>query len=175
MPVQGGARRAGRQGDPGESQFYVSLEDELVKNFSVKESIGSLFSRQQLKELFHRPLSGKIFNYLISEPQETLRNANSASRQYVLNYDLLITRQRQFTYNYRNKLLGATDLAKIIRRNNTKKKTGIIPTEQQEYLKVLLLKEIDSFWSDYLESLNKIRTLVSVKNYLPQDPQEAFF
>lgn len=165
--------RSGRQGDKGESQFYVSLEDELVKNFSVKESIGSLFSRQQLKELFHRPLSGKIFNYLISEPQETLRNMQSASRQYVLNYDLLITRQRQFTYNYRDKLLSAADLTKIIRKKS-KNKNELVSTEQ-EYLKILLVKEIDSFWSDYLESLNKIRTLVAVKGYLPQDPQEAFF
>ncbi|CAG8601706.1 8840_t:CDS:2, partial [Paraglomus occultum] len=51
--------RAGRQGDPGKSQFYVSLEDELIKNFSVKESIGTFLTSQQLKELFHRPLSGK--------------------------------------------------------------------------------------------------------------------
>ena len=50
----------------------------------------------------------------------------------------------------------------------------IVPTEQ-EYLRIRLLKEIDSFWSDYLEILSKIRTLVSVKVYLPQDPQEAFF
>jgi len=162
--------RSGRQGDRGESQFYVSLEDDLVKNFSVKEKISSIFSEKQLKELFHRPLSGKIFNYLISEPQETLRNAHSASRQYVLNYDLLITRHRQITYNYRNKLLVTKDLTKIIK--NKKNESLLI---EQEYLKVSLLKEIDLFWSDYLESLNKIRTLVNAKVYLPQDPQEAFF
>src|SRR6185436_17869953 len=60
--------RSGRQGDPGESQFYVSLEDELIKNFSIKERIGGFFSQKQLQELFHRPLSGKIFNFLVSEP-----------------------------------------------------------------------------------------------------------
>jgi hypothetical protein len=37
------------------------------------------------------------------------------------------------------------------------------------------VKEIDNFWSEYLEALNKIRTLVNVKSYLPQEPQEAFF
>ena len=89
--------RSGRQGDQGESQFYVSLEDEIVKKFDIKERIGGIFNRQQLKELFHRPLSGKIFNFLVSEPQETLRNMDSSGRQNVLNYDLLITRQRQFT------------------------------------------------------------------------------
>ncbi|CAG8828625.1 29937_t:CDS:1, partial [Racocetra persica] len=97
--------RAGRQGDPGESQFFVSLEDEMLKNFGVKERVGKLFNQKQLKELFHRPLSGKVFNYLISEPQETLRNSHASNRQYHLNYDLLINRQRQFIYNYRDKLL----------------------------------------------------------------------
>ncbi|CAI2175043.1 17942_t:CDS:2 [Funneliformis geosporum] len=135
--------RAGRQGDPGKSQFYVSLEDELIKNFSVKESIGTFFTQQQLKELFHRPLSGKVFNFLISEPQETLRNIYSANRQYTLNYDLLITRQRQFTYTYRDKLLTASDLTKIIKRKKGQK-IEIAPQEQ-EYLKFLLVKEVDSF------------------------------
>jgi len=167
--------RSGRQGDPGESRFYVSLEDELVKNFSIKEQVGRMFSRKQSKELFHRPLSGKIFNYLISEPQETLRNVHASNRQYHLNYDLLINRQRQLIYNYRNKLLSAHDLTKIIKNKKTKKTKGEIVPIEQEYLKARLVKEIDNFWSEYLESLNKIRALVNVKVYLPQEPQEAFF
>ncbi|WNE40602.1 MAG: Protein translocase subunit SecA [Mycoplasmataceae bacterium] len=164
--------RSGRQGDPGESQFYVSLEDELVKNFEVKEQVRRIFSQSQLKELFNRPLSGKIFNYLVSEPQETLRNMQASSRQYNLNYDLLINRQRQLIYSYRDKLLGASDLSKIIKKKG--KDSKIVPIEQ-EYLKSRLVKEVDNFWSEYLESLNKIRLLANVKVYLPQEPQEAFF
>ncbi|MCE8168204.1 MAG: preprotein translocase subunit SecA [Candidatus Moeniiplasma glomeromycotorum] len=166
--------RSGRQGDPGESRFYVSLEDELIKNFGVKEQVGKIFSQKQLKELFHRPLSGKIFNYLISEPQETLRNMHAHNRQYNLNYDLLINQQRQLIYNYRNKLLETKDLAKLIKKKAIKAKKKIELAES-EYLKARLVKEIDNFWSEYLESLNKIRTLASVKYYLPQEPQEAFF
>jgi preprotein translocase subunit SecA len=164
--------RSGRQGDPGEIRFYVSLEDELIKNFGVKEQVGKIFSQKQLKELFHRPLSGRIFNYLISEPQETLRNFQAHNRQYHLNYDLLINRQRQLIYNYRNKLLSASDLTKVVK--NKKTKGEIVPIEQ-EYLKARLVKEIDNFWSEYLESLNKIKVLINVKYYLPQEPQEAFF
>jgi preprotein translocase subunit SecA len=166
--------RSGRQGDPGESRFYVSLEDELIKNFGVKEQVGKIFSQRQLKELFHRPLSGKIFNYLISEPQETLRNFQAHNRQYHLNYDLLINRQRQLIYNYRNRLLGATELTKIVKKKNQKSKGEIIPIEQ-EYLKARLVKEIDNFWSEYLETLNKVKILANIKYYLPQEPQEAFF
>ena len=51
--------RAGRQGDPGESQFYVSLEDELIKNYKVKEQITRIFQGSSLRELFRKPLSSK--------------------------------------------------------------------------------------------------------------------
>ena len=124
--------RSGRQGDPGESRFYVSLEDEIIKNFSIKEKVSSLLSSQQLKELFRRPLSGKIFNYLISEPQETLRNVHYFNRQAILNYDLLINQQRQLVYNYRDRLLGTSDLTKIVKKK--KIAAQIVPSEQ-EYLK----------------------------------------
>jgi preprotein translocase subunit SecA len=52
--------------------------------------------------------------------------------------------------------------------------TQIAPSEQ-EYLKARWVKEVDHFWSNYLESLNKIKELVKIKGYLPQEPQEAFF
>jgi preprotein translocase subunit SecA len=133
--------RSGRQGDPGESQFYVSLEDELVKNFGVKEQVGKIFSQKELKELFRRPLSSKLFNYLVSEPQETLRNFQAQNRQHNLNYDLLINRQRQSVYDYRDKILAANDLTKVIKK---KKNEKIVPIEQ-EYLKSRLVKEIDNF------------------------------
>lgn len=164
--------RSGRQGDPGETQFYVSLEDEIIKNFEIKEKVSGLLNSQQLKELFKRPLSGKIFNYLISEPQETLRNIYYYNRQSTLNYDLLINQQRQIVYKYRNRLLGTSDLTKIVRPK--KVITQIAPSEQ-EYLKARLVKEVDNFWSSYLEALGKIKELVKVKVYLPQEPQEAFF
>ena len=51
--------RAGRQGSQGESQFYVSLEDELVKNYEIKEQITRIFPGSNLRELFRKPLKGK--------------------------------------------------------------------------------------------------------------------
>lgn len=71
--------RAGRQGDPGESQFYVSLEDEIIKNHVIKEGqLGRFFGKNNLKKTFQKPLSGKLFNMLIAEPQEVLRNAHAS-------------------------------------------------------------------------------------------------
>jgi preprotein translocase subunit SecA len=161
--------RAGRQGDPGASQFYVSLEDDLLKNIELQKYVRRIFSRseEKIREILKYSLSGKVFDLVISEPQERLRNYHSAHRQYVLNYDLLINHQRQSVYSFREKLLtgpnflGTKDIA--------------LSQNKEEYLRINFVKEIDNFWSNYLECINKIRTLISVKFWLPQDPQEAFF
>ncbi|RHZ35989.1 DEAD/DEAH box helicase [endosymbiont GvMRE of Glomus versiforme] len=163
--------RAGRQGDPGESQFYVSLEDELIKNYKVKEQIARIFQGSSLRELFRKPLSGKWFNMMVSEPQEMLRNAHASGRQYTLNYDLLINHQRQTIYSYRQKVLTSPNIfATVLQQKLTTNQS-----ESQQYLKSQLVREIDFSWANYLESLEKVRFLVYVRQWLPQDPQEAFF
>jgi preprotein translocase subunit SecA len=150
--------RSGRQGDPGETQPYISLDDDLLKNFDISKKLGGIFGQRQLKEVFHQPLSGKLFNYLISEPQETLRNNAFGYRQHTLNHDLLINQQRKIVYNYREKLLTSPHPEKII------SPTGKVDfTESQERLRPLLLGRVDDFWSEYLECLSKIGELVKVR------------
>lgn len=131
--------RSGRQGDPGQSRFYVSLEDELIK--SLQEDLGKYFSQKYLDELFHRPLSGKIFDLLFSEPQEKLRNFHSTLRQRTLSYDLLINQQRKVIYNYRQKLLTNTEFAPMISNKN---KVDLV-NKPKEYPRSLLVKEVDKF------------------------------
>ncbi|CAI2192881.1 3812_t:CDS:2, partial [Funneliformis geosporum] len=82
--------RAGRQGDPGESQFYVSLEDDLIKNYEVKDQITRIFR-------------GKA-----------IRNSQNAGRQHTLNHDLLINHQRQKVYKYRQRILASANLLAVI-------------------------------------------------------------
>ncbi|CAG8509689.1 2736_t:CDS:1, partial [Scutellospora calospora] len=147
--------RSGRQGDPGETQPYISLEDDLLKNFDLQNKLGGFVGQRQLKTVFQQPLSGKLFNYLISEPQETLRNIHSASRQRTLNYDLLINRQRKIVYDYREKLLTSSQPEKIVSPRG-KVDFG----ENKERLRSLFLHQVDDFWSEYLECLNKIGELV---------------
>jgi preprotein translocase subunit SecA len=161
--------RAGRQGDPGASQFYVSLEDDLLKNIELQKTARKMFfrSEKQIREILKYSLSGKVFDLVISEPQERLRNYHSAHRQHVLNYDLLINHQRQSVYSFREKLLTGSKFLGT--------KDVVLNQNKEEYPRINFIKKIDNFWSDYLECINKIRTLISVKSWLPQDPQEAFF
>ncbi|CAH1764031.1 7812_t:CDS:2 [Entrophospora sp. SA101] len=105
--------RAGRQGDPGESQFYVSLEDDLIKNYEIKEQITRVFY-------------GKV-----------IRNAQAAGRQYTLNYDLLINHQRQTIYSYRQKILASPNVFAMILKQNKS------PLESQQYIKSQLVRKID--------------------------------
>src|SRR5690348_14574697 len=91
--------RAGRQGNPGDTQFYISLEDELLKNFGIKEKIYDMMGESNALEMFEKPISSKFLDILISEAQESIRNLNSSYRQYTLNYDLLINKQRKLIYD----------------------------------------------------------------------------
>jgi preprotein translocase subunit SecA len=161
--------RSGRQGDPGESLFFVSLEDDLVSQFFSKEKIKGFVEDQKLSK---RPLSGKIWNFFISEPQESIRNVQSSNRRHMLNYDLLISQQRKSIYAYRNALL-LKSLTSLVKNYSGIKVVFTLETAGE--IKRLLVKEIDKFWSNYLESVEKIRDLLPIKVYLFQDQQEIFF
>ena len=162
--------RAGRQGDPGESQFCISLEDELIKNYAVKEQITRIFRQGNLREAFQKPLKSKWFNMMVAEPQEMLRNLQTSHRQYTLNNDLLINHQRQIIYNQRQKILSSSNVFTLVQRKKT-----MVNNESQPYLKSQLVRVIDFAWANYLESLEKTRQLINIKSWLPQDVQEAFF
>ncbi|WNE41954.1 MAG: Protein translocase subunit SecA [Mycoplasmataceae bacterium] len=167
--------RAGRQGNPGDTQFYISFEDELLKNFKLKERIDSMLGSESATEIFEKPIAGRFFDILISEPQESIRNMSSSYRQYTLNYDLLINKQRQMIYEYREKILVCDDVFESILGVKLHEQIIDFLIPHQQNIKKLLTDEVDIFWANYLESLNKIRSMLSIKIYLPQSPQEAFF
>jgi len=108
---------------------------------------------------------------MVAEPQEVIRNGQAANRQYTLNYDLLINHQRQAIYNYRQKILASPNIYAMI----LKQKKPPKHLDSQQYVKSQLVRKIDFAWANYLESLEKVRQLVYVKGWLPQDSQEAFF
>jgi preprotein translocase subunit SecA len=167
--------RAGRQGNPGDTQFYISFEDELLKNFGIKERIDNLMGEKNALEVFEKPIAGNFFDILIAEPQESIRNLNSSHRQYTLNYDLLINKQRKIIYDYREGILISEEVFEFMLGIKLSDQILNVVLDYQDKLKKMLVEEIDLFWANYLESLNKIRSMLSIKVYLPQDPQEAFF
>lgn len=180
--------RAGRQGNPGETQFYLSLEDELLQNYNIEANIKNF--RERFPSFLEKPVSGWIFSLLVTEPQEKIRDLHASSREQTLNFDILINKQRKLTYQYRSQIFDADSVLTILGgkelRNkifdyfslitdNDEAKIAKFLTFCDEQVRKTTLKDIDAFWANYLQTLEKIRNMLAVKVYLPQDPQEAFF
>ena len=103
--------RSGRQGDPGESRFFLSLEDDLMRLFG-SERIISIVERLGLPE--DQPIEAKILSNSIENAQKQLEGNNFRRRKNVLEYDDVMNQQRKIIYDQRNEVLDGVDLhAKI--------------------------------------------------------------
>ncbi len=98
--------RSGRQGDPGESRFYLSLEDELMRLFATG-AMSWVMSKSGLDDL---PIEAKMVNRAIERAQSTVEARNAEIRKNVLKYDEVMNEQRKVIYKLRNKVLEGGDL-----------------------------------------------------------------
>ena len=103
--------RAGRQGDPGSSQFFVSLEDDLMRLFGG-ERINSIMERMNLDE--DTPIENKMLTKAIENAQTTVESRNFQSRKSVLEYDDVMNKQREIIYQQRREVLDGKDLKDTI-------------------------------------------------------------
>ncbi len=103
--------RAGRQGDPGETRFYISLEDDLMRLFGG-ERINSIMDKMQLDE--DTPIEQKMLTKAIEQAQTTVESRNFQSRKSVLEYDDVMNKQREIIYDQRKQVLDGLDVKSII-------------------------------------------------------------
>ena len=99
--------RSGRQGDPGESKFFLSCEDDLVRIFGG-EKMDAAFSLGGLDET--TPIESKMLSNRIEKAQTTVESRNFAIRKSVLDYDDVMNRQREIIYGQRNQVLDGEDI-----------------------------------------------------------------
>ena len=99
--------RSGRQGDPGESRFFISLQDDLMRLFGSERIIG-LVSRLGLDE--DTPIDAKILSGQIEHAQKRLEDRNFSSRKNVLSYDDVMNQQRNVIYSQRKEVLDGNDI-----------------------------------------------------------------
>jgi preprotein translocase subunit SecA len=97
--------RSGRQGDPGESRFYLSLEDDLMRRFQG-EWVTSIMDRLKLPE--DQPLEAKMVSKSIERAQRQVESQNFEIRKNVLKYDEVMNRQREVIYEWRESILEGT-------------------------------------------------------------------
>jgi preprotein translocase subunit SecA len=103
--------RAGRQGDPGSSRFYLSLEDDLLRIFAG-ERISKIMHRLGMEEGV--PIESRLISKRIASAQESVEAQNFESRKHLLEYDDVMNKQRETIYGRRNELLRGTDQREYI-------------------------------------------------------------
>ena len=105
--------RAGRQGDPGNTQFFVSLEDDLMRLFGG-ERVSNLMNTLKVEEDI--PLENGMLTHVIENAQKKKEGMNFAIRKNVLQYDDVMNKQRELIYTQRNKVLDDEDLKETVLR-----------------------------------------------------------
>jgi preprotein translocase subunit SecA len=102
--------RSGRQGDPGTTQFYLSLEDDLMRLFGgdKMDSIAALMQRMSMPD--DMPIQAKLITRSVEGAQRKVEDMNFGARKHVLEYDDVMNKQRQVIYAERNKILDGKDL-----------------------------------------------------------------
>ena len=104
--------RSGRQGDPGESRFYLSMQDDLMRLFSTDRVMG-MMNTLGLDE--DTPIDAKILSGAVENAQKTVESRNFQTRKHVLEYDDVMNIQREVIYAQRQKVLDGEDLKENIR------------------------------------------------------------
>jgi len=103
--------RAGRQGDPGSSRFFLSLEDDLMRIFA-REWVSTLLQRLGMEEGV--PIESRMISKRIASAQEAVESQNFESRKHVLEYDDVMNKQREAVYGLRRQLMGGVDQKLLI-------------------------------------------------------------
>jgi preprotein translocase subunit SecA len=171
--------RSGRQGDPGSSQFFISLEDELIRIFGG-ERIKSLMETLKIPE--NQPIESKIISKTIDEAQARVEGFNFDLRKHLLEYDEVLNLHREKVYGERRKVLEAKPeelrekFLEIIqncgfKKEDFEKKEMEIGKERiLEIGKFLYLRILDTLWINHLENMEHLRDSVSLRAYGQREP-----
>ncbi len=119
--------RAGRQGDPGESRFYLSLEDDLMRIFA-KQWVSTLLERLGMEEGV--PIESRMISNRIEAAQKAVEAQNFESRKHLLEYDDVMNKQREAVYGLRRQLLEGVEQRELILEDYV---GGILSTALDEF------------------------------------------
>lgn len=169
--------RSGRQGDPGETQFFVSMEDDLMRVFAT-DMVKSMMGKIGLAE--DEPIVNKMITRSLESAQQKIENLNFDSRKHVLQYDEILNYQRTTIYERRRGILVG-ERAKIdeylekISEGDFLEKVGQIKKRlgEDEFYSVarrLILQSIDAFWMEHLEGMDYLKGSVNLRAYGQRDP-----
>ncbi len=167
--------RAGRQGDPGSSQFFVSLEDDLMRIFGG-ERIKSLMSILKVPE--DQPIETNLVSRAIEEAQSKIEGMNFDLRKHLLDYDDVLNKHREVIYKKRKEMLEIKDwrlkIENWIKTSEEKKtleeKIKELGENFNQIAKFVALRTLDMLWIEHLENMEYLRDSVRLRAYGQQDP-----
>jgi preprotein translocase subunit SecA len=171
--------RAGRQGDPGETQFFVSLEDSLMRIFA-SDPIKRMMNTLGVKE--DESIEHKMITRSLEGAQEKIEGFNFDARKRTLEYDDVLNRQRKVIYEKRRKVLtGSIDDLEDIIFDLAEGKSELVNLidEKEEALgeepfwnvmKRLYLQTTDQLWMEHLDQMEYLRSSVNLRAYGQHDP-----
>ena len=174
--------RAGRQGDPGVTQFFVSLEDSLMRIFA-SDSIKNMMGRFGLPE--DEPIQNRLVSRALESAQAKIEGLNFDARKHLLEYDDVMNQQRVSVYGRRRAILEGNSeaieafLAGIVNgredQEEIEKRIADLRVElgdEQFFVRVraIVLQIIDMLWVEHLETMDYMRSSVRLRAYGQRDP-----
>ncbi|HEH2623593.1 TPA: preprotein translocase subunit SecA [Staphylococcus aureus] len=221
--------RSGRQGDKGDSRFYLSLQDELMIRFG-SERLQKMMSRLGLDD--STPIESKMVSRAVESAQKRVEGNNFDARKRILEYDEVLRKQREIIYNERNSIIDEEDSSQVvdamlrstlqrsinyyintaddepeyqpfidyindiflqegdITEDDIKSKDAedifevvwakieaayqsqkdILEEQMNEFERMILLRSIDSHWTDHIDTMDQLRQGIHLRSYAQQNP-----
>ena len=167
--------RAGRQGDFGSSQFFVSLEDDLMRIFGG-EKIKSLMTMLKIPE--DQPIEAKMISGTIESAQSKIEGFNFDTRKHLLEYDDVLNKHREVIYKKRKEFLVLenckSEIEKWIQndeeKNTFEKKIKELGENFNSVVRMVALRTLDMLWMEHLDNMEHLRDSVRLRAYGQRDP-----
>ena len=172
--------RSGRQGDPGETRFYVSLDDDLMRIFG-SERIKSMMSKLGVEE--DQPIENKFISNTLENAQAKVEGFHFDSRKHTLEYDNVLSHQRKVVYERRRTMLlgNHEDLEKFLESLSKeygyefeevvkKKRFAMGENIFFETIRRIALYVTDTLWVEHLETMEYTRSSVNLRAYGQREP-----
>jgi preprotein translocase subunit SecA len=171
--------RSGRQGDPGETQFFVSMEDSLMRVFA-SDMVKNMMGRFGIPE--DQPIENSMITKSLESAQKKIEGFHFDSRKQVLAYDNVLNQQRVIVYEKRRKLLlgSPEDIEELleeviayapeVKEAIDKREAEIGRDKWLQIARRVMLQVNDILWVEHLEVMQHTRSSVSLRAYGQQDP-----
>jgi preprotein translocase subunit SecA len=205
--------RSGRQGDPGESRFFIALTDDIMRLFGSERVMGMM---ETLGVEEDQPIDAKILSGAIENAQKKVESRNFQTRKNVLEYDDVMNMQRELIYKQRKTVLDGDDLEASVKAmieevaraevepnpdlldyeleplREAKVRdylsayeqkeseidsfydTGKLNVNMREIERIILLRVVDEFWMDHIDSMQDLRRGIQLRAFGNDKPIDAY-